>query len=537
MRRAYNVGCYKIPYAERDVAHAVLTPADDRGFYNIIGADTPDDDDRFPVGAKVTYRVELTEEEAARFRGASNCRYVELDVEAHQAASSAVGIPSMSTLTFMGCDFPRIGERFHGRDVPVAILDSGISAEVITDMGWTLQARTVTTATDPGAGNVNTEHGVWVATAAVPAGGIVLDAVIAEPDGNTLWSVTASAITWAADQGCKIINISYAGSVGSSALTDALDYISPLNCVVFCANGNDSTEVLRYPAAYCTTYDFVHAVINFDTATGVRWSTSNYHTDATGCAPGANVIGLNSDATLVSWSGTSAASPHAASLCARGATGGTYTPKQVSDALKAAMRDTAAASNEEGGGAYDLEAALTSLGAFTSPVAAPQRQNLCSNPSLEVDATGYSAAAVKSGKTTTAVGRSNAIAAAAGTYYGFVNVTGDSAYDSTVDVEITLPTCVVEAGETYEFSAAVRHQAASLYVGWRITWEDSGGSTIYTETDGWKFARTAEWVRHWYQTAAPANAVEAVVKIVLANIVDSTARSFRWDAVMYEQVT
>ena len=72
MRFLYNVGAYKIPYAERDIAHQYLTPEDDRGFFNIIGA--TDDDDRFTVGSKVTYRLELTEEEAEHFRQASNCR-------------------------------------------------------------------------------------------------------------------------------------------------------------------------------------------------------------------------------------------------------------------------------------------------------------------------------------------------------------------------------------------------------------------------------------------------------------------------------
>ena len=92
-RRPYNVGAWKIPYAERDVAHAVLTPADTRGFFDIIGADTPDDHETFPIGAHVTYRVELTAAEAARFRAASNARYVELDTEGHDTGG-AVAIPA-----------------------------------------------------------------------------------------------------------------------------------------------------------------------------------------------------------------------------------------------------------------------------------------------------------------------------------------------------------------------------------------------------------------------------------------------------------
>ena len=38
MKRHYIVGAVKIPYEDRDIAHAVLTPADYRGYFNIIGA-------------------------------------------------------------------------------------------------------------------------------------------------------------------------------------------------------------------------------------------------------------------------------------------------------------------------------------------------------------------------------------------------------------------------------------------------------------------------------------------------------------------
>jgi hypothetical protein len=134
-RRAYNVGVVKLPYADRDIAHAVITDEDDRGFFDIIGADTPDDDPQFPVGSRTTYRVELTDEEAEQFRQASNVRYVELDQIA--TADGEVQFPSASSLRFMQATFPEAGTRWHGRDVNVAILDSGVSQPVINYMGWT----------------------------------------------------------------------------------------------------------------------------------------------------------------------------------------------------------------------------------------------------------------------------------------------------------------------------------------------------------------------------------------------------------------
>src|SRR3982751_3647258 len=79
-RRPYVVGAVKIPYADRDIAHQVITAADDRDFFNVIGADDdPKVGHTLPTGRNVTYRVELTDDEADLFRSASNCRYVELD--------------------------------------------------------------------------------------------------------------------------------------------------------------------------------------------------------------------------------------------------------------------------------------------------------------------------------------------------------------------------------------------------------------------------------------------------------------------------
>ena len=83
-RRRYVIGAYKIPYEARDVAHEVLPHA------NYADAMHSNDDPSVPVGAKVTYTAELTEEEAARFRAASNVRYVVEDGVGHLEAAPAI---------------------------------------------------------------------------------------------------------------------------------------------------------------------------------------------------------------------------------------------------------------------------------------------------------------------------------------------------------------------------------------------------------------------------------------------------------------
>ena len=145
--RRWNVGAVKIPSRHRDVAHAVLTAVDDRGFRDVIDAD---DDPTVPIGAKVAYSVELTEAEAQAFREASNCRYVEPDGRHRMAVVdvepvtgvAAVGeqsIPPDSTLRWMGVSAD-IEAAWHGSDVAVAVLDGGTTAAVRDRFAWRLMA-------------------------------------------------------------------------------------------------------------------------------------------------------------------------------------------------------------------------------------------------------------------------------------------------------------------------------------------------------------------------------------------------------------
>jgi hypothetical protein len=357
-RRQYIVGAFKVPYEERDVAHTVLTPEDDRGFFDVIDAD---DDPGVPVGARVVYRVDLTEEEAALFEGASNCRYVELDgVDTPDAGSTA--IPRLATLQFMRAAFAT-GSSWHGRDVLIGLVDSGTTAAVRGYLDATLVARQAFTADDPGFDGVNSEHGCLVASCLIPVGGKFLDAISADANGGTQISVGVAAMKWCADMGAQIVNFSYSGPTASAAREDGVQYLAARGVQLFCCMGNSNLNAAEYPAAYSTSYANVHSSISFDEVTGKRSTFSNYTATASGCAPGTSVLGLTPEGTVTTWSGTSASSPHMARLCAMGCTGGRYTASQVGSALKANCRNTGQPAAEQGGGAYSLLAAMTALGA------------------------------------------------------------------------------------------------------------------------------------------------------------------------------
>jgi hypothetical protein len=372
-RRTYNVGAVKIEPERRDVAHEVITPEDDRGFFNIIGADDdPADGHTQPIGSDVTYRVELTEAEAERFRQASNARYVTPDTVTYDTAGSTA-IPRAATLAFLRATFGTVSS-WHGRDVLIGMLDGGTTAAVRSYLDATMVARKVFGPDDPGVDEITSTHGCKVAPCLIPVGGRFLDAIVSNNAGVRFTSSAVAAATWCADQGAKIINYSGSGPADDPPWADMFNYLAARNVQFFASAGNDGAATLGYPAAYSTTFANCHSSISFDEVTNTRSSFSNHSADGSGCAPGSGVLVLTPAAAVATDSGTSFSSPHMARLCAMGATGGKYTPAQVGAALKANTRNTGQSDADQGHGAYSLEAALTALGAFATTSPGPTRK-------------------------------------------------------------------------------------------------------------------------------------------------------------------
>jgi hypothetical protein len=375
-RRTYNVGAYKIPHEARDIAHAVLTEADDHGFFNIIGAeDDPALGHTQPIGAPVAYRVELTEEEAERFRQASNCRYVVED-GVHYDSAGSVAIPRAASMQFMRATFPAVTTTFHGRDVLIGMLDGGTTKAVRTYLDATMVAKKNFSADPEGADEITSAHGCLVAPCLVPVGGRFLDAIVSNNAGQRTNSASVAGGIWCADQGAKIINYSGSGQTDSPTWLDLLNYLRDRNIQFYASAGNDGLPTLNFPARHSRTYANVHSSISFDEVTGKRSSFSCHDATGSGCAPGSNVFGLNPAGEPVLTNGTSFSSPHMARLNAMGATGSKYTAAQVGAALKANTRDTGEPAADQGAGAYSLEAALAALGAFatSTPGTGPYRK-------------------------------------------------------------------------------------------------------------------------------------------------------------------
>ncbi|MFP6901383.1 MAG: S8 family serine peptidase [Opitutales bacterium] len=119
-------------------------------------------------------------------------------------------------------------------------------------------------------------------------------------DGYTV----ATGIIEAVDRGAEIINLSLGSAGPSLALEDAIEYARQKNVLVVASVGNDGQRGVTFPARY----DGVIGVTAVD-AKGTQATFSNYGEGVDIGAPGAGVHAAWSDGSIVSFSGTSAATP------------------------------------------------------------------------------------------------------------------------------------------------------------------------------------------------------------------------------------
>jgi len=98
----------------------------------------------------------------------------------------------------------------------------------------------------------------------------------------------ANGISYAADNGAHILNLSLGGVVGSAALQNAVDYAWNKGCLVVCAAGNNNSSEPFYPAAYANSFSV--AATNYNDR---RAGYSNYGVTVDISAPGGDSIDWN----------------------------------------------------------------------------------------------------------------------------------------------------------------------------------------------------------------------------------------------------
>jgi thermitase len=143
--------------------------------------------------------------------------------------------------------------------VTIAILDTGLKPQSLDFDGQLVGGHNVlndSADTSSGAGN----HGTYVAGVA----GLAIDSasgnagycprckvmpVQVGTDSGASYSNMAAGITWAADHGARVVNLSWAGTTASSTLANAVSYARSRGVVVFAAAGNSNCDCPTYPSA------------------------------------------------------------------------------------------------------------------------------------------------------------------------------------------------------------------------------------------------------------------------------------------------
>lgn len=205
--------------------------------------------------------------------------------------------------------------------IPIAIIDSGVdgahpdfAGKLIS--GWNFLGGNTNTADVLGHGTAvagvaaaSTDNGVGVAGVGWKTP--VMPLVVLNASDYAAYSDVAKAITYAADHGVRVINVSIVGTTASSVLQSAVNYAWDKGALVFAAAGNNGTSALTYPAACARVI-----AVGSTEKTDVRSSFSNYGSWITLSAPGNYILTTNRGGGYGQWYGTSFASPIAAGVAA-----------------------------------------------------------------------------------------------------------------------------------------------------------------------------------------------------------------------------
>lgn len=204
-------------------------------------------------------------------------------------------------------------------EVPIAVIDSGINPthpDLIDKLiqGYNFVGENTDTHDVLGhgtavAGAAATASNNYIGVAGVAWENPIMPLVVLNSNNWASYYDIARAITYAADNGAKIINISIAGSSSSSTLQNAVNYAWNKGAVIFAAAANYSTSTAYYPAA-CNNVVAVSATNSNDT----RASFSNYGNWIDISAPGVSILTTNNGGGYSFWSGTSFSSPISAGL-------------------------------------------------------------------------------------------------------------------------------------------------------------------------------------------------------------------------------
>jgi hypothetical protein len=205
------------------------------------------------------------------------------------------------------------------------VLDTGLKTAGLSDFdgqvvgGWNVLSNSADTSSQAG------NHGTYVAGVVGLAGGngtgnsgfcpsCKIMPVQVGTDSGATFSNIATGLTWAADHGARVANMSWAGTSDSATLQSAINYAHSKGLVLTAAAGNSNCDCVTYPAADAN----VIAVAGTDSV-GNKAGDSNYGAWVTVAAPEGNLTAwpsINGAPGYAPVGGTSLAAPVVAGIAA-----------------------------------------------------------------------------------------------------------------------------------------------------------------------------------------------------------------------------
>lgn len=213
---------------------------------------------------------------------------------------------------------PAAWDTAQGEGIPVAVLDTGVNPhpdlQLSSIPGWNFYDNNNDTQDVYG-------HGTAVSGTIAATGnngiGIVGSSFksplvpirISEPSGWGNWSAMAQGITYAADKGIRVVNLSYGESCDSSTVRNAASYLRSKGGVIVIAAGNTSADngMSASPETICVS------------ATGsnnLRTSWSSFGQSIDIAAPGASIYTTTANGGYGNGNGTSFSTPLTAGIYA-----------------------------------------------------------------------------------------------------------------------------------------------------------------------------------------------------------------------------